>query len=172
MTDIFNLAPLSDAAPCDIETLLDAAFGPDRHLRTAYRVRHGMDWMAELSFMAADASGTLIGLIQCWPVRLYGDNDAAYDLIMVGPVAVHPEYQGKGIGIALMDKAMTAADGGPLCDTPMVMIGDYEYYRRWQFDAALTAGWRMDGPFEQARLLARGAKKLGPKVSGEVAPRR
>ena len=172
MIDQFTLAPLSDAVPSDIEGLLDAAFGPDRHLRTAYRVRRGMAWMPELSFMASDADGAIIGLIQCWPVALFGDDGAAHDLVMVGPVAVHPDHQGKGIGIALMNQAMAAADYGPLCDTPMMMIGDYDYYRRWDFDAALTDGWRMDGPFEKARLLARGAGKLGAAVAGEVAARR
>ena len=36
------ITPLSHADPAAVEALLDAAFGPDRHKRTAYRIREGM----------------------------------------------------------------------------------------------------------------------------------
>ena len=36
---LITLSPLADAAPDDIERLLDSAFGTDRHSRTAYRIR-------------------------------------------------------------------------------------------------------------------------------------
>ena len=37
-----ELLPLSDIEPQAVETLLDAAFGPDRFGRTAYRIREGV----------------------------------------------------------------------------------------------------------------------------------
>ena len=37
-----HLAPLDQADPAAVERLLDAAFGTDRHRRTAYRLREGV----------------------------------------------------------------------------------------------------------------------------------
>ncbi len=171
MTADFALSPLSNVPKDAIEALLDAAFGTDRHSRTAYRVRTGMAWKPALSSAAHGPDGALLGLIQCWPVMLACDDGARHNLIMVGPVAVHPDAQGHGIGSALMDKAMAT---GSACypDTPMMMIGDFDYYRRWGFDADATQDWRLNGPFERDRLLMRNAGALAVGVAGEVVPRR
>ncbi len=60
-----------DSQPADaIEGLLDAAFGPDRHGRTAYLIRDGMPWLPALSFAVLDEKGELIGSLQSWPVAL------------------------------------------------------------------------------------------------------
>lgn len=168
----YSLSHLFDASPADIEGVLDAAFGQDRRKRTAYQVRRGMDWMTQLSFMAANDDGMIIGLVQCWPVALYADDGGAHDLIMVGPVAVHPDYQGRGIGICLMDRTIAEAQTSAFANTPMMMIGDYDYYKRWHFNAAMTGQWRLNGPFDPARLLARGAERFGGALAGEIGPRR
>ena len=170
MTAEFALSPLTQVPETAIEALLDAAFGVDRHNRTAYRVRAGMTWKPKLSFAAHGPDGVLLGLIQCWPVMLAIDNGAQHNLIMVGPVAVHPDAQRHGIGSALMDKAM-AASSKDYPETPMMMIGDYDYYRRWGFSAEGTQFWRLNGPFDPSRLLMRNANDVVADVSGEVVPR-
>ena len=52
-----DLIPLADIDPALVEELLDRAFEPGRHKRTAYRIREGMDWLPGLSFAAIDADG-------------------------------------------------------------------------------------------------------------------
>ena len=54
MTAHANLIPLDNVDPALVEALLDRAFEPARHLRTAYKVREGMDWLPTLSFAAID----------------------------------------------------------------------------------------------------------------------
>ncbi len=161
-----TLTPLATADGQAIETLLDAAFGADRHRRTAYRLRDGVEWLPELSFAAWEEE-RLVGTLQSWPVAL---RTAAgrERLVMVGPVAVLPERQGKGVGSALMDRLILSADG----DTAdaMMMIGDPDYYGRWGFTAERTAGWRIDGPYEQYRLLARLRRETA--TEGELVPSR
>ena len=71
-----ELLPLSAIEPQAVEDLLDAAFGPDRFERTAYRIRNGMDAVPDLSF-ALVADGALTGTIQCWPVAHRGLGGAA-----------------------------------------------------------------------------------------------
>lgn len=154
MTETATLIPLDAVDPALVEALLDRAFEPERHQRTAYRLREGMDWLPALSFAALDSHEHLVGTIQCWPVALTDPEGRAHPMIMVGPVAVLPEAQGLGHGKALMTAALAALD--PQAPLPQVMIGDPEYYGRfWGFTAAHTGGWSLPGPFERHRLLVR-----------------
>lgn len=145
--------PLTQIAPAAVEQLLDRAFGRDRFGRTAYRLREGCSAIPALS-RAVVADGTLIATLQCWPVALARDDGGRATLTLVGPVAVDPGHQQGGIGRALMTGLLDAA--GP--DAPLMLIGDPEYYGRFfGFSADRTARWRLPGPFEPRRLLARGA---------------
>ena len=148
-----QLIPLDAVDPALVEALLDRAFEPERHKRTAYKVREGMDWLQGLSFAALDEGEMLVGTIQCWPVALTTPDGRGHPMIMVGPVAVLPEHQSQGYGKALMTASMTALD--PRAPLPQVMIGDPEYYGRWGFTNAGTAGWSLPGPYEKHRLLVR-----------------
>lgn len=167
-----SLIPLAAVDPALVEAVLDRAFGEGRHARTAYRIRDGMDWLPGLSFAALDADEMLVGTIQCWPVALQ-TKQGQVPLVMVGPVAVVPERQGEGFGVGLMsamiaEDARLAADGGP--SLPQMLIGDAGYYGRWGFSAALTGGWRCPGPYEQHRLLARGAALSAMPEAGMLGP--
>lgn len=154
MPDALTLIPLDNVDPALVEALLDRAFEPERHQRTAYKVREGVDWLAGLSFAAIDGDEHLVGTIQCWPVALTDPEGRAHPMIMVGPVAVLPEHQGLGYGKALMTAALAALS--PQAPLPQVMIGDPEYYGRfWGFTNAPTVEWHLSGPFEQRRLLVR-----------------
>ena len=173
MTRISELAGAGDAA---IAGLLDAAFGPNRHGRTAYHIRMGMAWLTDLSFAAYDSGDRLIGSLQCWPVALHTPDGKETPLVMVGPVAVMPDAQRHGIGRALMDRLVETVDAHPR--DPLAMIGDPEYYGRfWGLNADVTAGWDAPGPVERHRLLTRQptgiilppAGMLGPRVGAPQA---
>lgn len=154
MSGSATLIPLDNVDPALVEALLDRAFEPERHKRTAYKVREGTDWLPGLSFAAIDGEEHLVGTIQCWPVALTDPQGRAHPMIMVGPVAVLPEHQGQGYGKALMTASLAALS--PQAPLPQVMIGDPEYYGRfWGFTNEYTAGWDLPGPFEQRRLLVR-----------------
>ena len=72
---------------------------------------------------------------------------------LVGPVAVRPDRQRDGLGRLLMTAMIDSV--GP--DAPLMLIGDPEYYERFfGFTARHTGQWRLPGPFEPRRLLARG----------------
>lgn len=149
-----SIIPLADVDPALVEELLDRAFEPGRQKRTAYKVREGTDWLPGLSFAALDEDDMLAGTIQCWPVALTDPEGRAHPMIMVGPVAVLPEQQGRGYGKALTTASLAAID--PRAPLPQVMIGDPDYYGRfWGFSAEHTGGWKLPGPWEPHRLLVR-----------------
>ena len=94
-------------------------------------------------------------------------------MIMVGPVAVMPGRQGEGFGKALMAASLGAIDAGfeeGAAPLPQVMIGDPDYYDRWQFTAAHTQGWHCPGPFEKHRLLARSGNPAILPAEGMLGP--
>lgn len=166
-----TLIPLEAVDPAMIEAVLDRAFGADRHARTAYRIREGMDWLPGLSLAALDEADLLVATIQCWPIALQ-TRQGPVPLVMVGPVAVVPERQGEGFGVGLMsamiaEDARLAAGGQALAQ---VLIGDADYYGRWGFSAAMTGGWRCPGPYEPHRLLARGAGLAAMPTEGMLGP--
>ncbi len=166
-----RIVPLNNVPPQDVERLLDAAFGPDRRGRTAYLIRGDMHWLADLSVATLTDDGQLAGSLQCWPVALTHDDGTQTPLIMVGPVAVAPDFQGTGIGRTMMDAVVTAARAR--MTEPLMMIGDPEYYGRfWGFRAEGTAGWNCPGPYEPRRLLALSVD--GDPVAGQgmLGPRR
>lgn len=161
-----HLQPAAAVAPDAIEHLLDAAFGPDRHERTAYRLRAGTRPIGRLSVAACESAGRLVGVGLCWPLRLTSGAEE-HALILVGPVAVHPDRQGHGIGTLLMRHIVAAADSEETA--PLLLIGDPGYYGRFGFDAAPTGSWQLPGPVERHRLLVRPSEAALPR-DGMLGP--
>jgi predicted N-acetyltransferase YhbS len=164
---MFRFVPIAEIDPAAVEHLLDRAVGADRHARTAYKVREGVAALAALSFALIDGDA-LAGTIQCWPVALAGDDGIARPLVMVGPVAVDPPLQNQGLGHRLMEHMLAAAEASGDADR-LMLVGDPDYYGRFfAFTAERTGRWRLPGPFEPARLLARGLHI--PDVPGLLGP--
>jgi len=173
MDDTAAIIPLSAVPSQMVEDLLDRAFGPERHARTAYRIRAGMEPLDALSFAMVDEQEMLVGTIQCYPVGLFDKEGRGVPLIMVGPVAVVPERQsegfGKGLMAAMLDaEARLAASGS--ASIAQILIGDVGYYGEWGFSAAQTGGWRCPGPYEPERLLARGTALAAMPAEGMLGP--
>ena len=164
---MIRIVPIAQVEPQAVEQLLDRAFGTDRHGRTAYRIRDTVSAIPGLSFAALD-EGALVGTIQCWPVLFDADDGRDLPLVMVGPVAVEPARQRDGIGRELMRHALDKAEALGQADA-LMLIGDPEYYGRFfGFTAERTGEWRVPGPVEPHRLLARGAAV--PVGGGDLGP--
>lgn len=165
---MLTIVPLAQADPAAVEALLDAAFGTDRHRRTAYRLRAGTAPIPALSFAMLDGPA-LVATIQCWPLALTSDDGAARPLVLVGPVAVAPHRQRDGLGRRLMEAMLAAAEAVDRQD--LLLIGDPEYYERFfGFTATATGRWAVPGPVERHRLLARLADPSAWPAIGTLGP--
>ena len=131
-----------DAA--DIDSLLDRAFGPERHQKTSYRYRDGVAPVPGLSWVIRDGA-SLIGTIRYWPVLADGRV-----FLLLGPIAVDPTRQGEGIGAALIFQTLEFAvwAGHRL----VVLVGEKSYYGRFGFRPTNGSGLVMPGE-DPHRLL-------------------
>jgi len=129
------------------EALLDEAFGKRRWRKSSQRLRDGRMPAEGLAFVATDGK-RVIGTARLWTLAC-GTGEPA---LLLGPVAVAADCRKKGVGAALVRRAIAAA--GRLGHRAIILIGDAPYYSRFGFSAEKTAGLRMPGPFERHRLLA------------------
>ena len=165
-----TIIPLAEIDPALVENLLDAAFGKQRIERTAYKVREGMEMLEGLSLAAVDmAENELLGSLQCWPTALTDETGKKYPMIMVGPVAVHPDCQRQGIGQAMITALINELHEDE--SLPLVMIGDPIYYDRFfGFSPERTSGWTLPGPWDPERLLVRAPKAAVLPERGKLGP--
>jgi len=129
------------------EALLDKAYGVARFAKTSERLRKGHLPANGLSLVAADHGG-LIGTVRLWNVVAGSGGNA----LLLGPLAVHPDHRNRGIGTALMRRAIARARLAG--HGAILLVGDVAYYGRFGFSAALTGELRMPGRYEPDRLLA------------------
>ena len=70
----------------EVEWLYDTCFAPGRTALSSYRLREGVDPVAELCLMARDEFDAVVAAIRYWPVRV---GEAGTPALLLGPVAVH-----------------------------------------------------------------------------------
>jgi predicted N-acetyltransferase YhbS len=129
------------------EALLDAALGEARFKKASERLREGRSPAEGLSFVATE-NGRVIGTVRLWPVSA-GRNRPA---LLLGPLAVAAEARNRGVGTALMRRALR--DAGRRGYGALVLVGDAPYYGRFGFSAEKTGALWLPGPTERHRLLA------------------
>jgi predicted N-acetyltransferase YhbS len=126
------------------EALLDRAYGPARFEKPSQRLREGR--APALAFVALN-KGEVVGTVRLWPVLAGAGRPA----LLLGPLVVHPGCRSRGIGAALMWRALRAArEAG---HAAVLLVGDASYYGRFGFTADKTGALVMPGAYEPARLL-------------------
>lgn len=139
-----DLAQERDEDRWEVEALYDLCFAPGREALSSYRLRDGVDPVAELSLVARDESGILGGAIRYWPVTVAG-----LPVLLLGPIAVHPTRQGEGLGGWLIRESLAVARA--LGWQRVMLVGDAPYYGRFGFERLNDV--IMPPPTNPARVL-------------------
>ena len=129
----------------EVEYLYDTCFAPGRELLSSYRLREGVERVKELCLVARDDLGVLAAAIRFWPVQVAGQQ-----VLLLGPIAVHPTRQGEGLGGLLMFESLTEA--ARFGWTRVLLVGDEPYYARFGFSK--IEGVQMPPPTNPDRILA------------------
>jgi putative acetyltransferase len=119
-------------------------------------------WIPELSLVAVDPGGNVIGHVVC----TRGAVEAA-PVLALGPLSVRPDWQRQGTGKALMHAVLGAADalGEPL----VALLGSTEYYPRFGFRLASEYGITPGPPEWKEHFQVRTLTAYDPAVRGEFA---
>src|SRR3984893_14711586 len=146
-----------------IERLHERTSGPGRFVLSAYRLREHVDHLLDLSFTAR--IGTLmVGSVRQLPICV-GNTKA----LMLGPLTVEPPFRSRGVGRALLDRALNdaKAKGHRL----VLLVGDAAYYSRFGFRQVPKGRATMPGPVDYDRLLVvELASGAFDGVSGAIGP--
>lgn len=134
----------------EVEALYDLCFAPGRTALSSYRLRDGVATVAALCLILRDAEGTLAAAIRYWPAEVGGE-----DILLLGPIAVHPTRQGEGLGGLLMNESL--AEARRLGWERVLLVGDAPYYGRFGFTK--LNGVEMPPPTNPDRVLGLALKQ-------------
>jgi predicted N-acetyltransferase YhbS len=149
-----------------IERLHERAFGPGRFARTAERLREGAPHILDLSFTA------LVGTLLVGSVRLTPVHAGAAHALMLGPLTVDPAFEKRGIGSALITRALAAAREHPE-HALVLLVGDEPFYGRFGFRRVPEGQLMMPGPVDPERFLVLELRDGAlAETHGAVRPRR
>jgi predicted N-acetyltransferase YhbS len=146
-----------------IERLHERTFGPGRFVLSAYRLREHVDHLLDLSFTARIGT-LLVGSVRQLPIAI-GDTPA----LMLGPLTVEPPFRGRGVGRALLERAL--GDARARGHRLVVLVGDEPYYSSVGFKKIPKGRAIMPGPVDPDRLLvAELVDGAFDNVSGAIRP--
>lgn len=140
-----SIAPEDPKDAQAIERLHERTFGPGRFVLSAYRLREHVDHLLDLSFTARIGT-LLVGSVRQLPICV-GDTKA----LLLGPLTVEPPFRGRGVGRALLERALKVAKakGHRL----VLLVGDEAYYSQVGFKKVPKGRATMPGPVDYDRLL-------------------
>lgn len=137
---------LSDFSLID-ETIVEAfknaehASGDEHNL--VKRLRKCGHYIPELSLIA-ELDDAVIGHIMFSKILIRSASGEAHGSLALAPVSVRPDYQGQGIGSALIEEGHRIAASHH--HASVVLLGYPEYYSRFGYQAA--SRWGIKAPFD------------------------
>lgn len=133
-----------------------AAFPTQAEADLVSALRKNMDSQISLVAKAPE----VIGHVMLSRMSVEGDG-RAYRALGLGPVAVLPEHQARGVGSALIRKALRQA--ATLGNELVFVVGEPDYYGRFGFsaDAAMPFASPYAGPYFMVRSLDARMPRLG-----------
>lgn len=153
--------PADHVAIAEVNTL---AFGRANEARLVDRIRQSEQYVPALS-LVAEAQGQVVGHILFSYVNLEGSNPRP--VLSLAPMAVHPDWQGKGVGSALVEAGLQAADR---MDEPLVVVlGHRNFYPRFGFEPSLRYGIEPPFPVDEAVFMVCPLANYSPQLRGRIA---
>lgn len=125
-----------------IKKINDLAFGQEDEGRLVEKLRKKNDFIPELSSIAK-INKKPVGHILFYPVYIRSKKTNHISLSL-GPMAVLPDFQKKGIGKKLVQNGLARAKR--LGFRSVIVVGHPNYYPKFGFQLAST--WGIEAPFE------------------------
>ena len=131
------MRPATSSDDADVRRVTRAAFGDEGDVITAI-LRDLTAGELLRSSLVAGTDGEVVGHVALSHVWVDA-RDRLVDALVLSPLSVLPEHQGRGTGRSLVSAALAAADG---LGVPLVFLeGDPRYYGRLGFETARDRGF-------------------------------
>jgi putative acetyltransferase len=147
----------------EISRVIDAAFGDTDTSAFAEQIRASPGYVADFAFVVEE-DGEIVAHTMLSRVRLAGPD---VDVLILTPMSVRPDRQRRGVGRALVEAALAAADeqGEPL----VLVEGVPSYYPQFGFLPATEHGFeRPDPGIPDAAWMVRPLRAYDPALRGRV----
>lgn len=146
-----------------VRAVNEAAFGQPTEGRIVDEIRDTDRWIAGGS-LVAEVDDRIVGHLLLSEGDLISDDGPLRRIWMVGPVAVLPEHQRRGIGGRLMRASIEFATqrGQPV----LCLLGHAEYYPRFGFESARSMGIEPPKPWSDTNWMALRLPAWDPSFRG------
>lgn len=140
------------------------AFGQDNEAQLVEAIRASDRFVLGLSLVAEQA-GAIVGHVLLSQVDLVGDRTRA--ILCLAPLAVHPTHQNRGIGSALVEAGLVAAEasGAPL----VVVLGHPKFYPRFGFEPSASYGIQQPFTVSPGASMVKRLSHYQPDYQGTIA---
>jgi putative acetyltransferase len=157
MTNILTIRSEATTDYTAITRVNNLAFGRPNEGQLVVNLRELSEFDPRLSIVG-ELDGEIIGHVLLFPINIQ-DEDASYSSLSLGPIAVLPDYQKRGIGGQLIKNGHRVAL--ELGHQSVILIGHPSYYPRFGYKIAkiwgLTNPWGIDSKAFMAIELVEGA---------------
>ena len=134
-----------------VDALMVSAFGDIKPNRAVWHLRGRSD-VSDLRLIA-EVRGDIVGSLRFWEITAAG-----IPALLLGPLAVEPQWQGFGVGRALVEKGLDRASQIGEWDVVFVS-GDPDYYPRFGFIQPQDGQFIWPGFLEPGRLQLKPMRK-------------
>jgi putative acetyltransferase len=122
------------------------AFRGCRERDVVRAIRWSPGYRADYSFVASADDSEVVGHLMTSPIGLQGPDGAVRPVTVFAPLAVDPKFQNRGIGSALMRRAIAYYEYQQ--QSLLVLRGDLRYYERFGFTPSIESA--VHPPFESS----------------------
>ncbi|KYK35035.1 MAG: hypothetical protein AYK22_08880 [Thermoplasmatales archaeon SG8-52-3] len=125
-----------------IRNINELAFGQINEGRLVDDLRKKSDFNHLLS-LVAEIKERIVGHILFYPIKIKNEKEE-FIVLSLAPMAVHPDFQNKGIGSKLVKRGLEAAKETGY--DAVIVVGHPNYYPRFGFSPA--SKWNIKVPIE------------------------
>lgn len=157
-----RIRPETDADRAAIWKVNEEAFGRSVEADLVDAIRASDRFVPELSLVAT-VEDDVLGHVLLSYVSI---EPGAHPVLQLGPLAVLPSHQRRGVGSALMNEAIRVADAR---GEPLILIeGNPRYYERFGFGRSDESGIDAPAGVDQQYFMVRRLEDYDPALRGRA----
>lgn len=148
-----------------VEQIHTLAFGSPKEAAVVARVRQSPHYIPELSLVALE-KGQVIGHVLFSYVGLEGDHRVMRKVVVLAPLAIHPDFQNQGAGRLLVVVGLRRLEA---MNAPLVLVrGHASYYPKFGFVPSVKLDIRPPFAITEEEYMAKPLPGYTPEYRGTV----